>query len=92
MLGSFNNWKNIQFTNKVTTNDYFDAVHKVVLDVISDNMSALFHNGKSGAINAAYPTTMGYYFVKILSELYTLQDEKNFDKKVIKKFEIIVKV
>ena len=51
-------------------------MHKVVLYGISDNMSALVHNGKYGVINTADPTKMGYYFVKLLSELYTLQYEK----------------
>ena len=41
MLGSFNTWNVIQFTNKATINKNFDAVHKFVLDGISDNMSAL---------------------------------------------------
>ena len=38
----------IQFTNKTTTNQDFDVVHKVVLDGISYNMSENFQNGKYG--------------------------------------------
>ena len=91
MLGSFNNRKVIQFTNKITANEDFDAVNKVVLDGISDNMSALVQNGKYGAINNEYPTTMGYYVVRFLSEPYTLQDEKKVDKKVMKSGELIKK-
>ena len=83
MLGPFNKWNIIQFTNKATTNKDFDEVHKVVLDGISDNMPALVQNGKYGAINNADPTTMDYYFVKFLSEPYTLQYDKTVDKKVI---------
>ena len=30
VLGSFNNWNITQLTNEKTTNEYFDAVHKVV--------------------------------------------------------------
>ena len=41
MLGSFKNWNIIRFTNKTTTNDEFDAVHKLLLDGISDNMYEL---------------------------------------------------
>ena len=48
MLGSLNNWNIIQFTNKKTTNEDFDSVHKVVLYGISDNISAIFHNVKCG--------------------------------------------
>ena len=66
MFVSFNKWKIIQFTNKTTTNEDFDAVHKVLLDGISDNMSAIVHDEKYGAINTTYPTTMGYYVVKFL--------------------------
>ena len=64
VLGSFNNWNMIQFINKTTTNEYFDTLHKVVLDGLSENMSTLFQNGKYGAINTADPTTMGYCVVK----------------------------
>ena len=74
MLGSFNNWNIIKFNNKTTTNKYFDAVHKVVLDGLSDNIVAIFQDGKYGAINTEYPTIMGYYVVKFLSEPHTLQD------------------
>ena len=45
-------------------------MNKVVLDGISDNMSALIHNGKYGVINTADQTTMGYYIFKLLSEPY----------------------
>ena len=66
-------------------------MHKVVLDSISDNMSLLVHNGKYGVINTAYPTIMGYYIVKLLSEPYILSDDKTVDKQVIKLVELIVK-
>ena len=91
MLGSFNNCNTIPFSNKITTNKDFDAVHKVVPDGIRDNMSAVFHNVKYGAINTSDPTTMGYYVVKILSELYMLQDKKTVDKQVIQASELILK-
>ena len=79
-----NNWNIIQLINKTTTNEEFDAVHKVVLDGISDNMSALVHNGKYGAINTTDQNTMGYYVVKFVLEPYTLQDDKIVDKQAIK--------
>ena len=66
-------------------------MHKVVLDGISDNMSATIHNGKYGVINTADTTTMGYYVTNYLSEPYTLQDNKIVDKQVIKSGEFIVK-
>ena len=70
----------IQFTNKTTTNEDFDTVHKVLLDSISDNISTLFLNGKYDALNTAYPNTINYYVVKFLSEPYTLQDNKTFTR------------
>ena len=73
MLGSLNNWNTIKFTNKYTSSEDFDAMHKVVIDGISENMVSLVQLGKYGATNAADPTKMGYYAIKHLSEPYTLQ-------------------
>ena len=41
VLVYFNNWNIIQFTNKTTSSEDFDAVHKLVLDHISENMASL---------------------------------------------------
>ena len=54
-------------------------------------MSALVQNGKYGATNTSYPTTIGYYVVKFLSEPYTLQGGKTVYKQVINTGIIIVK-
>ena len=80
-----------QFTNKTITNEEYDAFHKVVLDGISDNVSAILYNEKYGTINTAYPTTMGYYVVNLLPETYTLKYKKTVDKRFIKAGELIVK-
>ena len=85
------NWNIIQFTNKTTTNKDFDEVHKGVLDGISDKISGLFQNGKYGATEPIYPTTMSQYDLKFLSEPYMLQGDKTVDKKVIKSGELTVK-
>ena len=69
MLVSFNNWSIVQFTNKTTSSEDFDAVYKVVLDGISDNMAYIVQLG-----NAEDPTTLGYYVIKYLYEPYTLQE------------------
>ena len=74
MLGSFKNWNVIISTNKETSIEDSDVVHKVVLYGISENMASLIQLGKHGAINAADTNTMGYYVVKYLSEPYTLQE------------------
>ena len=41
MLGYFNTWNIIQFTNKTTSSEDFDSLNKVVLDGISENMASL---------------------------------------------------
>ena len=73
VLGYLNNWNIIQFPNKATSSEEFYLVHKTVLDGISDNMAYIVKLGKYGAINAADPTTMGYYVIKYLYEPYKLQ-------------------
>ena len=90
MLGYLNNWNIFKFSNKTTTNEDFDTAHNFLLDGISDNMSELFYNEKDGAINTSYQNTMGYYFVKTLSEPYMLQDNKIVDKQVINSGELMV--
>ena len=64
VLGSFTNWKIIQFTNKTTPIEDFDEVHKVVLYGISVNMTSLVQLGKSADINITDPNTMGCYVIK----------------------------
>ena len=66
VLGFFKNCSIIQFTNKTTIDEDFDAVHKFLLDGISDDMSALVQNGKYGTINTVDSTIMGYYVIKLL--------------------------
>ena len=65
VLGFFNNQNIIQFTNKTTSSEDFDELHKVVLDGISDNMASIVQLGKYGSINALYPTKMNYYVINI---------------------------
>ena len=72
VLGSFNNWNINTSTNKTTSSKDFDAVNKVVIGGISNNMSSLIQLGKYGAIDSVNPTTMGYYVINYLSKPYTL--------------------
>ena len=76
VLGSFNNWNIMKFTNKRTSSEDFDDVHKVVLYGTSANMDYLVRTGKYGEINASDPTTLGYYVAKYVSDLFTLWEEK----------------
>ena len=79
MLVSFNSWNIIQFTSKTTSIEYFDAVHKLVLDVISENMAYLVQVRKYGAIKSSYQTSIGYYLINYLSETYTLEEYQTAD-------------
>ena len=84
VLGSLNIRNIVNFTNRTTSSDDFDAVHKVVIDDISDNLVSLVQLGKYGAINASDPTTMGYYVINYLSEPYTLQEYQTTYGQVIR--------
>ena len=63
VLGSFNNWNIILLSQKATTSEAFEEIHKVLLDGISDNMASLVQCGNHGAMNPTYPTTMVYYII-----------------------------
>ena len=91
MLGSFNNWNIIQLTNKTTSSEDYDAVQKVVIDGISDNMASQVQLGKYGDINAADPTKMRYYVIKYISERYTLYEDQNKYGQVSKAGELVLK-
>ena len=55
-------------------------------------MASLIQLGKYGDINAADPTKMVCYVVKVLSEPYTLQEYKITDVQVSKASELVVKL
>ena len=52
--------------------EYFDEIHKVVLDGISDHIESLSQTGKHGDINEEDPTIMVYYIVKYVSDALAL--------------------
>ena len=64
---------------------------QVVLDVISENMPSLFQSGMFGAINTADTTTNGLYVIKILAEVYTIQNNTTIYRQVISTSELVVK-
>ena len=92
VLVSFNNWNIILFTNKTTSSEDFDAVHKSLIDGISENMDYLVQLGKYSDTNAADPTTIKYYVIKYLFEPYTPQEYQTLYSKVVQAGELIVKV
>ena len=64
VLGSFNNCNSVTFSNKTTTYEPFEEIHKVVLGVIGENMDSLVQTGNYGVMNKKYLKTMVYYVVK----------------------------
>ena len=91
MLGSLNNWNIVQFTNKITSGEDFDEIHKVLLDIIGDNTASLVQLSKYGARNASDPTTMVYYVIKYIYEPYIPQEYQTTYGKVLKAGELVVK-
>ena len=91
VLGSFNNWNIIKLSQKSTSSDTFDEIHQFVLDGISDNMASLVELGKYGAINKTDTSTNGFYVIMFTSGVYTLQENKIIDGKVITAGELVVK-
>ena len=54
VLGSFNNWNIIILSHKSTTSEDFEEIHKVVLDLIGNNMESLVKTSKYSVINTTY--------------------------------------
>ena len=69
---SFNNWNIIKFSHKETSSEDIDEIYQVVLYGIRDNMSVLIQTSQYVAINTTYTTTVGYYVIKFLSEVYKI--------------------
>ena len=67
VLGYFNNWNIIQFSQNSTPSDAFDEIHQVVIHRISDNMALLVESGKYGSINTTDTTINGFYVIMFTS-------------------------
>ena len=91
VLGSCNNWNIIQLSQKSTPFEASEDIHQVVLDGISDNIASLVKYGKYVAINTADTSTNGYYFINLISEAYTLQNNTTIDGKIITAGGLVVK-
>ena len=68
--------------------EYFNDIHNIVLDGISDNMVLLAKSGKYGAINTVDTMAIGYYVVKNVSENLPLQEDITTEGKVSKASEL----
>ena len=84
VLGSYNNWNIIHLTPKSTPYEAIYDIHEVVLDSISDNMASLVQPGKYGVINTSDTTTNAFYAIQFISETYTLQNNTNINRKIIR--------
>ena len=91
MLGTFNNWIIINFTNKTTSKEDIYGIHEVVVHVISDNTVSLLQTGKYGSISKTDPITTGYYFVNFLLYTFILQEDINTNGEVFKAGEITIR-
>ena len=69
----------------------FDEIHQVVLDGIIENMASLVQSGMYSAIDTDDTTTNGFYVIKLLSDVYKLQDNTTIDGQVIYAGELVVK-
>ena len=65
VLGYFNNWDMIQFSQKSTPYDAFDEIHQVDLYRIRDNMASLVESVKYGAIDTSDTATNGFYVIML---------------------------
>ena len=55
------------------------------------NIASLVQFGKYRAINKWYILTMGYYVIKFVSDVYTLQDDTTCEKQISSASELVVK-
>ena len=63
LLGYFNNWNIIQFSQKSPPSDAFNEMHQVFIYVISDNMVLLVEPGKYGSIDTTNTETNVFYVI-----------------------------
>ena len=91
MLGSFNNCNSITLSHKDTTIEAFEEVQRVVLDGINENMASLVQPGKYGTMNMTDTTTMGYYVIKFVFIVHTIQEDTICDVKISADGELVVK-
>ena len=69
----YKNWNIIELTPKSIPFEAFDEKHKVVFDGIGEILASLVQLGMYGAINTDDTTKNGFYVIKLISYVYTLQ-------------------
>ena len=82
VLVSYNNWNIIELTSKSTPFQAFDETHQIILDNIIDNMASLVQSIIYDDINTDDTTKNGFYVIKFISEVYTLQKIQQFMDKI----------
>ena len=91
MLGFFNKWEIIKLPNKATTCEEFEEIHKVVLSGIIENNASFFQSYEYGTTSTTYPTKLGYYVVKYVSEAYILHDNTTCNGKISTAEKLVVR-
>ena len=54
-------------------------------------MASLVQSGNNDTMNRTYTSTMGYYVITLVSEIYTLQDDTTCDIQISSAGELVVK-
>ena len=67
-----------------TNDDEIEDIHKSILTSIADSMGMLIKESNYGAVNANDQSTDGFYIVKFLSTVYTLQHDELVDNEILK--------
>ena len=76
----------------MTSSDDIEKINQIVLDGVSDNIVVLVKTGKYVTMNTTDTNTMGYYFIKFLSEYYTPQEYTACDEQINKAGKLAVKL
>ena len=63
----------VTFDNSSTCEDFFDDIHKLILDLISSHICSIVAHGGFGAVSTDDNKEYGCYILQFTSDPYTLQ-------------------
>eukprot|EP00957_Ditylum_brightwellii_P173424 13204380-Ditylum_brightwellii.AAC.1 len=67
-----------------TNDDEIEGIYNLILTSIADTMGMLIKESTYGAVSANNQRTDGFYIVKFLSMVYTLQHDEIVDNEILK--------
>ena len=73
-----------------TNHDEIEDIHKSILTSIVDSMIMLIKESTYGAVNTNDQRTDGFYIVKFLSTVYTLQHDELVDNEILKAGSLVI--